>query len=102
MIERKYPHLKSQCYSILKKDKLSTLDVSNLNTILSGEYSEEDFIFNQRHKVYSYESICHILDYQNKNHLNNSQTALHFQVSRQSVRKWKKLFSNDINENEKL
>lgn len=93
LIERKYPHLKNQCSSILRKDKLSTFDVLNLNAILSEKCSKKDFIFNQQHKVYSYESICYILDYQIKHQLNNTQTAVHFKVSRPSLRKWKKLFS---------
>ena len=33
-----------------------------------------------------------MLKYQEKHHLNNSQLALYYKISRNSVAKWKKLF----------
>lgn len=45
--------------------------------------------FNQRRKSYSHKSIQKILQYQKDNKLNNAETARHFKMSRNTLKKWK-------------
>jgi DNA-binding transcriptional regulator YiaG len=47
--------------------------------------------YNQKFRSYKIPDIQKILDYQNKYQLNNSQFANHFQLSRNTVAKWKKM-----------
>jgi transcriptional regulator with PAS, ATPase and Fis domain len=92
LIELKHSEKKEQCKTILSKKLLSRFDVIKINTIISGSNSENASI-NQRHRSYDRQSIEHILDYQKKNKLNNSQVANHFKLSRNTVTRWKKLFN---------
>ncbi|SHM72239.1 transposase [Chryseobacterium polytrichastri] len=93
IIKMKYPHKKEDCFHILEKENLSLLDVLKLNSIIFNVADKERSILNQQHKAYDENSIIHILEYQNKNCLSNTATALHFKLSRNTVAKWKKLFS---------
>ncbi|MDH6250917.1 hypothetical protein M2347_000644 [Chryseobacterium sp. H1D6B] len=92
IIEKKYPHMKDKCQSILKKESLFVLDIIKLNTLIFGIKNKETMTFNQRHRSYDYKAIIEILNYQNNNKLNNTQTALHFKLSRNTVTKWKKTY----------
>lgn len=92
IIARKYPEKKEQCNSILTKQDLSFLDIIKLNSLLFDVKNREVSISNQRHKSYDISAINEILEYQIKNKLNNSQLALHFKLSRNTIAKWKKLF----------
>ena len=58
-----------------------------LNEIIFGKKTE-----NQKFKSYKRSDILKILDYQKKYKLNNSQLANHFNISRNTVTKWKKMF----------
>ncbi|MGE8555577.1 MAG: helix-turn-helix domain-containing protein [Chryseobacterium jejuense] len=90
LIDRKYPEKKIEFKSILEKKTLSTLDVIKLNQRIFG--GTEYFILNQKHRSYDKKAILEILDYQKKNNLNNKQLALKFNMSRNTIGKWKKLF----------
>ncbi|PIF47634.1 hypothetical protein CLU96_4701 [Chryseobacterium sp. 52] len=92
IISRKYPHKEEECQSILKKRKMSTLDIIKLNILVFGVKDKETFAFNQRHRFYSKSAIVEILDYQKRNNLNNTEVAAYFKLSRNSVAKWKKNF----------
>lgn len=89
LIINKFPDKKVVCEALLAKKELSHLDVIELNQIIFRE--KEDFS-NSKHKSYNKSSIMNILNYQKMKGLNNTQTALHFKLSRNSVSKWKKLF----------
>ncbi|KXH80984.1 hypothetical protein [Chryseobacterium kwangjuense] len=90
LIRIKYPEKLSDCQFFLNKDQLSILDVIKLNTIIFGSQDQE---FNQKFKSYDLSTIMDILTYQKNNRLNNSQLALHFKISRNSVTKWKRLYN---------
>ncbi len=90
MISEKYPALRSECESILQKDRLVMLDIVELNRIISPF---ENLIYNQKLRSYDETSIRLILDYQKEQRLNNTETARHFGLSRNTVSKWKKIFN---------
>ncbi|MCI3938584.1 helix-turn-helix domain-containing protein [Chryseobacterium aahli] len=93
MLTKKYPEKKKECDSIFKKNKLSTFDIIRLNALIFNvKENPETKSFNQKHRSYNEFDILKILDYQKKNQLNNSQLAHHFDVSRNSLTKWKKLY----------
>ncbi|WP_160139587.1 helix-turn-helix domain-containing protein [Chryseobacterium sp. c4a] len=88
ILARKYPQKYKLCKHLLSKNELLALDILKLNTIIFG-VSEKS---NSRYKSYKTPDIVKILDYQKKNKLNNSQLAIHFKLSRNTVAKWKKIF----------
>ncbi|WP_335617687.1 helix-turn-helix domain-containing protein [Chryseobacterium glaciei] len=92
IIARKYPEKREQCNPILSKQELSFLDIIKLNSLLFDVKNKEISLSNQRHKSYDISAIHEILEYQIKNKLNNSQLSIHFQLSRNTIAKWKKLF----------
>lgn len=92
MISLKYPEKKKMCENILKKEKLSTLDVIKLNNFLTKDLSETNNSENQKLKSYDKTTVFKILDYQKKHCLNNAELAKHFNMSRNTVAIWKKLY----------
>ncbi|MCD9855164.1 helix-turn-helix domain-containing protein [Epilithonimonas sp. JDS] len=92
LINTKHPDKIESCRSLLSKKYLSVLDIIKLNSKISGKKSKDSELFNQQHKSYNKSDIFEILDYQKKYGLNNSQLAMHFNLSRNTVAKWKKLF----------
>ncbi|HCA06132.1 helix-turn-helix domain-containing protein [Chryseobacterium sp.] len=92
IIDAKYAHLRIFCQPILSKENLSTLDVIRLNNIIFGIDDKKVEIFNQGHRSYDNETILKILSYQEINKLNNSELALHFKLSRNTVKKWRQIF----------
>ncbi|MBL1220612.1 helix-turn-helix domain-containing protein [Chryseobacterium sp. L7] len=98
IVREKYPEKKELCKSILEKKELSFLDIIKLNSLLFGEKNKERSVANQRHKSYDISTIREILDYQKKNRLNNTQLAIHFKLSRNTIARWKRLLSsNNLN-----
>lgn len=91
LIEMKYPYKKKECTPILNKVKLSQFDVLKLSNIISENQIEANNRFNQRHKSYNHESIQEILKYQEEYNLNDTETALYFKMSRNTLKKWKAL-----------
>ncbi|WP_288436734.1 HTH domain-containing protein [uncultured Chryseobacterium sp.] len=85
MIAEKFPEHK-ECHKILDKEELSQLDVIVLNNILFNNKNHN------KHRSYSEETILEILRFQKKNNWNNSELAKHFNLSRNTVTKWKKYF----------
>lgn len=92
MITMKFPDKQEICRSILDKSKLSTIDIIDLQKKIFGINNISMGQFNQRYKSYDKSTILKILDYQKKNGLNNNELARHFNLSRNTVAKWKKLF----------
>ncbi|MCW3160842.1 helix-turn-helix domain-containing protein [Chryseobacterium oryctis] len=92
MISRKYPHKKSDCESILKKKKLTILDIIKLNNIIVNGADEDGRVLNQRLRSYDKKTILKILHYQKENKLNNTELANEFKLSRNTISKWKKNF----------
>jgi hypothetical protein len=92
IIKIKYPEKQIECQNILSKKELSAMDVINLNQKIFEIKTNESYTFNQRHRSYNKKSILEILEYQKKNNMNNSEVALHFNLSRNSLTKWKRMF----------
>ena len=96
ILDREFPDKIEKCKTLLQKKKLSVLDILELNQIIFGMADRETERFNQSHRTYNKATILEILDYQQKQRLNNSQLASHFKLSRNTVAKWKKLFSGNV------
>lgn len=93
IISNKYPERRKEFESYLAKDILSIIDIITLNNRIFGVDNKETLDFNQKHKSYDTETILMILNYQDKHNLNNGELANHFRLSRNTVAKWKKLYS---------
>lgn len=92
ILNRNFPHKLEKCKALLQKKTLSSLDILELNQNIFGTSDKQTEIFNKKHRSYNEGSIRHMLDYQKKYQLNNTQLAFHFKLSRNSVAKWKKMF----------
>ncbi len=92
MITLNYPDKLTDCKSILNKSNLTTIDVINLQKKLFGSENISVGQSNQRFKSYDESTIIKILKHQNKQGLNNTDLAKHFNISRNTVSKWKKLY----------
>lgn len=88
ILQLKYPEKKEKCVAILKKERLSALDIINLNNLIFPQQNKES----QKLRSYGSSDIIQILNYQKKYNLNNAQVANHFRLSRNTVAKWKKIF----------
>ena len=73
------------------KNLNTTLDVIKLNDLLTNNRSSNTEI-NQKLRSYDKESIIKILSYQKINRMNNTQVAAHFNLSRNTITKWKRIF----------
>lgn len=91
MIHKKYPDKMDYCRCYLEKEEISCIDILSLNQIISKSGYDK---YNQvnKYKSYDTETIINILEFQKKNQLNNSKLSLHFNISRNSITKWKKIF----------
>lgn len=92
IVNNKFPHKRSKFQFYLDKENWSTIDIIKLNQEIFGVNDKVLTSFNQTLRSYKKEDIIRILDFQKKNHLNNSQVASHFNMSRNTVAKWKKMF----------
>ncbi|WP_390450607.1 helix-turn-helix domain-containing protein [Chryseobacterium sp. Alg-005] len=92
IIQLRYPEKEKYCQVILSQNPISELEVIKLNDIIFSQQENENQISNQRHRAYNEQVILKILNYQKKNRLNNTQLAIHFNLSRNTVAKWKKIY----------
>lgn len=93
MILKRYPQKKAKCENILSKDYITVLDVIMLENIIFGHAGKEDASFNQKHKSYDKDAVYKILEYQRTNMLNNTQLSNHFKISRNTIAKWRKIYT---------
>lgn len=85
----KYPEKITECLHILNKKTLSVMDIIDLNNRISSHNAKK---INQQLKSYDRDTIFKILTYQKQHQLNNIETAKHFNLSRNSLQKWKKIY----------
>ncbi|MDM1552708.1 helix-turn-helix domain-containing protein [Empedobacter falsenii] len=85
-----YPDELSLYQDILNKEQLSFFDISKLNRLIFLDKNRNNSKVNQKFKSYQEKDILFILDYQKINKLNNTQLAIHFKLSRNTVAKCKK------------
>ncbi|AZB27394.1 helix-turn-helix domain-containing protein [Chryseobacterium bernardetii] len=102
ILDLKYPEKEAGCRKILNKKELMPIDIIKLNQIIFGIGNKEIKSFNQQHKSYDKKSINAILDHQKKYELNNIQLAKQFNLSRNTVSRWKKLFSDSSSHDHKV
>ncbi|WP_375182251.1 helix-turn-helix domain-containing protein [Chryseobacterium sp.] len=91
IVEKKFPQRKEEILPLLQ-NHLTALDVIRINKIIFGKGDDQINMLNQQHKSYDRETILKILDYQKKNHYNNITLAKHFNLSRNTIAKWRKIF----------
>lgn len=94
LISRKYPEKQPACKKLLEKSELTNIDVMKIDKIISGDLNKETIIFNQQHRSYDLQTIEHIISYKNEHQLNNLKLAEHFNLSRNTVSKWIKLYKS--------
>ncbi|MFP3599489.1 helix-turn-helix domain-containing protein [Chryseobacterium sp. SIMBA_029] len=92
IIQLRHPEKEMYCQNILSKKNISDLDVIKLNDIIFPKQNKKSDIFNQQHRAYNELAILQMLRYQKKNNLNNTQLAVYFKLSRNTVVKWKKIY----------
>lgn len=95
IIAEKYPEKMYDSKINEKVNNLVTiLDIISLNDLIFEKRNLNIENHNQKLRSYDKKSILTILDYQKKNNLNNSQLSKHYKLSRNSISKWKKIFSD--------
>ncbi|EJL67793.1 hypothetical protein [Chryseobacterium populi] len=92
IIEKKFPQKRSFCEKILTKSRLSSFDILQLNALIFSHTEKETSKINQQLRSYDQQSIFKILEYQKKYNYTNTQLAQYFNLSRNTVAKWKKLY----------
>lgn len=92
ILSKKCPHKEDECEKLLEKKSLSALDIIELNKKIFGTGNQQSEKFNQSQRSYDKSDILQILNYQKEYKLNNTQLAIHFKLSRNTVAKWKKMF----------
>lgn len=93
MIRDKYPEKEGDCFSYLQRENWTALDVIRVNELLFGSKKKVDHAIDRKHRSYDKESIKEILLFQQKNKLNNNEIANKYELSRNTIAKWKKLFT---------
>ena len=96
LIRYKFPEQWDELQPLLTHKQLDYFAVNRLNKRLFGEKNEEQLAQAQKYKSYDKATILKILDYQKKHQLNNTELALHFKLSRNTVGKWLKLFWEEV------
>lgn len=96
IINRKNPRIRENCKSLLEKTELTVLGILELNRRIFGTSSKENEMSNQKFRSYKESDILHILEYQKTHQLNNIQVANHFKTSRNTIAKWRKIFTNEF------
>lgn len=91
LVKTKYPHKLPVVENSLKNIN-SFNSVIKINQLISSDKDINAFKENQKGKVYDEPSIIEILEYQKKYRLNNSETSIHFCISRNTLARWKKIY----------
>lgn len=93
LICKKYAQNKEELLPLLKKTKLTSLDIINIdNKLCSIAKLNYNICEDQKFRSYDKSAILQILDYQKKHNFNNTSIAKKYNLSRNTVSKWKKIF----------
>ena len=92
IIIKKCPDRKDEFKYYLQKEQFSIMDVISLNSKIFKLNDKKTLDFNQKHRSYDEPTILKMLSYQKKQGLNNIELANHFNLSRNTVAKWRKLY----------
>ncbi|NMR34562.1 helix-turn-helix domain-containing protein [Chryseobacterium aquaticum] len=93
IVEKKFPDKSSKILPLLK-DNLTVLEIIKINVIIFGKGDYETHKQNQMHKSYDEKTILHILKYQKDHKCNNIDLAKKFDLSRNTITKWKRIYGN--------
>lgn len=88
IIEKNFPEKIEQTKHLLKEN-MNVLDVIKLSNTISPKSKAE----NQKHKSYDLDFIKTVLANQLKNKYTNQETAEKFNLSRNTITRWKKAYS---------
>lgn len=89
ILNLKYPHKKDAFHFLTENEKFSAIDVLELNKVIFGNNGIKK---NQKYRSYNKSDIFKILNYQKQHKCNNSQLATYFNMSRNTITKWRKIF----------
>lgn len=92
ILNEKFPEKKEILQKIIGQKSFTSFDIIKINQMIFGKPNFDQFSANQKHRSYSKTDILQILDFQQKYKLTNSKVAEHFNVSRNSITKWKKIY----------
>ena len=96
MIIKKNPGRLSEFEAYFNKPEFSVLDVIKINDKLFGEPADKETKqFNRQHLSYDKDSIIKMLAHQKKFNISNIQMEREFNISRNTISKWKKLFGEE-------
>lgn len=90
IIKKKHPEKEEKCKDFLQKKKLTTREVISLNNLIFGKEKSFGTRKNSKFRSYDKETVQYIINYQQRNKLNHSQTAKYFKISRNTLAKWRK------------
>ncbi|WP_300669955.1 helix-turn-helix domain-containing protein [Soonwooa sp.] len=93
IIAHDFPNIGEDCESILSKASLNSQDVINLNQKIFNSKNDRTSE-NPKFRSYDLQTIREILKYQRKHELNDTQLAIHFSISRNTIRMWKTKYSS--------
>lgn len=92
IIARKFPSKGQECKDILGKEMMTNYDVIILNEKLFSKSNKDYLSTNQKFKSYSKDTILKVLDFQKKMKCTNTELSNQFNISRNTIAKWKKVF----------
>jgi hypothetical protein len=88
LIMMKHPNKMKDCQYFLSKKNLTSIDVIKLNEIIFGKAPA-----NQKYRSYDLSTITSILEHQKRNGINNTELSRHYNVSRNTIKKWKETYN---------
>jgi|SRR5690606_483767 len=94
-IAQKKEHSESLIGHIAGIKEWNSLNVIKTSEKVVEKPDGENLKLNRTHRAYDEQSVKEILKYQKINNLNNSEMMMLFKVSRNSISKWKKMFSEN-------
>ena len=94
-IAQKKEYSESVIDYIVNVEEWNSLNVIKISEKIGEKPRGENLKLNQKHRAYDEQSVKEILNYQKINNLNNSEMMRLFNISRNSIAKWKKMFSEN-------
>jgi len=91
MILKQSPDRITEFSSFFEKKKICVLDVLKINNTLFSNSDRETKMLNSRLVSYDETAIFEILEYQKKYNLSNAKIGEEFNVSRNTIAKWKRV-----------
>lgn len=92
IIKIKFPEKQCLLKYLLENKELTTFDILEINRKLFSDSAIDSTSINPKFKSYHKTDILKILEYQKINKINNTELATQFNISRNTISKWRKLF----------